>query len=123
MEPMLELVAIVDESALRRPVVGVEAMRTQLRHLVAASDLPSVCLQVLPTALGAHSGLNGSFTVLGFGDPNEPEIAYIEHTATALHLDKEADVQACKLVFDRLPSEALSPHDSVALIKRLANSL
>jgi transcriptional regulator with XRE-family HTH domain len=123
MEPMLELVAIVDESALRRPVVGVAAMRTQLRHLVASSDLPSVCLQVLPTALGAHSGLNGSFTVLGFGDPNEPEIAYIEHTASALHLGKDAEVQTCKLVFDRLRSEALSPHDSAALIDRLATSL
>ncbi|MGH3996878.1 MAG: helix-turn-helix domain-containing protein, partial [Pseudonocardiaceae bacterium] len=78
-EPVLELVAIVDESALHRPVVGVEAMRAQLRHLLAASDLPSVCLQVLPTSLGAHAGLDGSFIVLGFGDPDEPAIAYVEH--------------------------------------------
>lgn len=122
-EPALELVAIVDESAVRRPVGGVETMRAQLRHLVAVSDLGSVCLQVLPTSLGVHSGLDGSFTVLGFGDPDEPEIAYIEHTASALHLDRDAQVQSCKLVFDRLRSEALSPHDSTALIERLAASL
>ncbi len=122
-QPALELVAIVDESALHRPVGGVEVMRVQLRHLVAASALASVCLHVLPTSLGAHSGMDGSFIVLGFGDPHEPEIAYVEHTASALHLDKEAEVQACKLVFDRLRSEALSPHDSAALVERLATDL
>ncbi|MGH3997865.1 MAG: Scr1 family TA system antitoxin-like transcriptional regulator, partial [Pseudonocardiaceae bacterium] len=97
-----------------------EAMRAQLRHLVAASELPSVCLQVLPASLGTHSGLDGSFTVLSFGDPEEPEIAYIEHTASALHLHKQAEVHMCNLVFDRLRSEALSPPDSAALIERLA---
>jgi transcriptional regulator with XRE-family HTH domain len=122
-EPVLELVAIVDESALRRPVGGVEVMRAQLRHIVARAELPSVCLQVLPVALGVHAGLNGSFTVLGFGEPDEPDVAYVEHTASALHLDKEAQVEACKLVFDRLRSEALSPRDSVALVERLAAEL
>jgi hypothetical protein len=67
--------------------------------------------------------MDNSFTVLGFGDPDEPEIAYIEHTVNALHLHKEADVNACKLVFDRLRSEALSPCDSAALVKRLAADL
>jgi Domain of unknown function (DUF5753)/Helix-turn-helix domain len=122
-QPTLELVAIVDEFALHRPVGGVEAMRAQLQHLAAASDLPSVCLQVLPTSLGAHSGMNGSFTVLSFNDPDEPEIAYVEHTASALHLRKEPEVRACKVVFDRLRSEALSPRDSAALIERLAPTL
>ena len=122
-EPALELVAIVDESVLRRPVGGIEVMRAQLRHLVVASSLPSVCLQVLPTSLGAHSGLNGSFIVLGFGDPEEPEIAYVEHTAKRLHLEKEGDVRACKLVFGRLRSEALSPQDSAAFIERLVADL
>ena len=122
-EPALELVAIVDESALRRPVGGVEVMRAQLRQVVARATLPSVCLQVLPFSLGVHSGMDGSFIVLGFGDPDEPEIAYIEHTANALHLHKEAEVNSCKLVFDRLRSEALSPRDSVTLVERLAQEL
>jgi len=122
-EPALELVTIVDESVLRRPVGGVEIMRAQLRQMVARGALSSVCFQVLPFSLGMHSGLDGSFTVLGFGDPDEPEIAYIEHTASALHLHKEAEVNACKLVFDRLRSEALSPRDSAVLVERLAADL
>jgi hypothetical protein len=70
-----------------------------------------------------HSGLDGSFVVLGFDDPDEPEIAYLEHAASALHLHKEVEVQACKPVFGRLRSEALSPRDSVALVERLAADL
>lgn len=67
--------------------------------------------------------MDGSFTVLGFGDPDEPEVAYIEYTVSALYLEKETAVQFCKLVFDRLRSEALSPHDSAALIERPATDL
>ena len=122
-EPTLELVTIVDESVLRRPVGGVEVMRPQLRQVVARAALPSVCLQVLPLSLGVHSGLGGSFTVLGYGDPNEPEIAYVEHTVNAMQLHKEAEVRVCKLVFDQLRSEALSPQDSVALVERLIADL
>ncbi len=122
-EPALELVTIVDESALRRPVGGVEVLRAQLRHIVARAALPSVCFQVLPCSLGVHAGLNGSFIVLRFAEPEEPEIAYVEHTASALHLDKEAEIQACKLVFDQLRTEALSRRDSVALVERLATDL
>lgn len=122
-DPPLELIAVVDESALRRPIGGVDVMRAQLRRLVTRASLPSVCLQVLPTSLGAHSGLDGSFILLGFGESGEPDVAYIEHAASALHVQKETEVSACTLVFDRLRSEALSPQDSVILVERLAAEL
>ncbi len=122
-QPALELVTIVDEAVLHRPVGGIEIMRAQLRQIVGRAALPSVCFQVLPFSLGMHSGMDGSFTVLRYDDPDEPEIAYIEHIPIALHLHKEAEVNACKRVFDRLRSEALSPRDSVALVERLVADL
>jgi hypothetical protein len=122
-EPALELVAIVDESALRRPVGGAEIMRAQLRYVLAQAALPSVSFQVLPVALGTHAGMDGAFTVLGFDDPDEPEVAYVEHTASALHLDKDTEVRKCRLTFDRLRTQALSPRDSAALVERLATEL
>jgi len=118
-DPLLELVAIVDETALRRPIGEAEVMREQLRHLVRQFALPSVCLQVLPTSIGVHEGLNGPFWVLGFADPDEPTIAYVENAVGAMHVHKDTEVRGYKLVFDRLRSEALSPRDSVALIERL----
>jgi hypothetical protein len=77
-DPLLEVVAIIDETVLRRPVGGVEIMRDQLRHLIRQATLPTVCLQVMPVSIGLHQGMNGSFTVLGFAEPDEPEVAYKE---------------------------------------------
>ncbi|MGQ0775711.1 MAG: helix-turn-helix domain-containing protein [Pseudonocardiales bacterium] len=122
-DPPLELVAIVDETALRRPIGGVEVMRDQLRHLVTQAALPSVCFQVVPISVGAYQGMNGSFTVLGFAEPDEPAIAYLENAVNAAHVHKEAEVEGYKLAFDRLQSMALSPPDSVALAERLADDL
>lgn len=121
--PTLELVAVVDESALHRPIGGIDVMREQLRYLVEQAELPSVCFQVVPVSVGMHPGLDGAFSVLGFEEPDEPPIAFMENGATALYLEKEAEVRAWRLVFDRLRSEALSPRDSVALVRRLADHL
>ncbi|MFN2496223.1 MAG: Scr1 family TA system antitoxin-like transcriptional regulator [Pseudonocardiaceae bacterium] len=68
-DPPLELMAIMDETVLRRPIGGVGVLRDQLRHLARQAELSSVCLQVMPVSLGAHQGLNGSFTVLEFAEP------------------------------------------------------
>ncbi len=122
-DPPLELVAIVDETVLHRPVGGVEVMRDQLRHLVSQAALPSVCIQVIPVSVSLHQGMSGSFTVVRFADPDEPAIDYMENAVSATHVHKEAEVRGYELVFDRLRSEALSPHDSVALVERLAADL
>lgn len=70
-DPLLELVAIVDETVLRRSIGGADVMRDQLRHLVRQAALPSVSFQVIPASVGAHQGMNGSFTVVGFAEPDE----------------------------------------------------
>ena len=119
-EDPLELVAVVDETVLYRPVGGREVLRAQLRHLVEAAALDTVTLQVLPAALGAHAALACAFTVLNFGDLGEPDIAYVEHTLGALILDKEGDAARARLTFDRVRADALDPAESLAMIRRLA---
>ncbi|MGH4024761.1 MAG: helix-turn-helix domain-containing protein [Pseudonocardiaceae bacterium] len=120
-DPPLELVAVVDETVLHRPVGGAQVMREQLCHLVRQAAHPLVCLQVLPASAQTHTGQSGSFNVLEFGEPDEPAIAYLEHAVNAMHVHKEAEVREYKLIFDRLRSVALSPSDSMALVERLAN--
>jgi transcriptional regulator with XRE-family HTH domain len=65
-EGSLELMAVVDEAALRREVGGPEVMLYQLRHLVDAVANPAVTLQVLPLHGGAHSAMDGGFILLEF---------------------------------------------------------
>ena len=61
---------MIDESALRRPLGGVEAMRAQLRHLIEVTEYPRVTLQVMPFSRGGHPAAGGSFTVLRFAEPD-----------------------------------------------------
>jgi transcriptional regulator with XRE-family HTH domain len=119
-ENSLELVAVVDESVLYRPVGGPDVMREQLQHMAALAELKSVTLRVLPTAIGAHAALASGFIILNFGELDEPEMAYVEHSLGALSLDKAGDIARARLTFERVLSDALDPADSLALIRGLA---
>jgi transcriptional regulator with XRE-family HTH domain len=116
----LELVAVIDEAALHRPVGGPGVMREQLVRIAEVAELDSVTLHVLSFAAGAHAALASEFTIINFGDLGEPDMAYVEHALGALTLDKEGDVARAKLTFERVLSAALDPAESLALVRRLA---
>jgi len=119
-ENRLELVAVIDESVLHRPVGGPDGLREQLDHLRTLAGLGTVTLHVLPTAVGAHAALASGFSILHFGELDEPDMAYIEHTVGALMLDKAEEVARARLAFERVLSDAHDPVESEALIRRLA---
>ncbi|GDY28613.1 transcriptional regulator [Gandjariella thermophila] len=121
--PPLELQALIDESVLHRPIGGTTLMRTQLAHLVEMSELSNVTLRVLASSTSPHEGLEGSFIVLRFADPKDPDVVFIDHPAGGLHLEKEAQVTACMLTFDHLCSRALGPAESVALLRQVIREL
>jgi transcriptional regulator with XRE-family HTH domain len=122
-EGPLRLTAIIDEAALRRNIGGPAVMSEQLRQLIEMATLPTVTLQVLPLHAGAHSGLDGAFTLLVFPEPDESELLYVEYATGALHIEDEDEVRAARLKFDVLRSEALSPGDSMALIEHVITAL
>src|SRR5205085_4862665 len=94
--------AIVDEAAIRRVVGGPAVMRKQLERLVTASEQAGTILQVVPYGAGAHPGLAGSFLILEFADPSEPDIACIETAGGHLYLDSPGDVAPYATAFDHL---------------------
>jgi hypothetical protein len=114
-EDPLKLVTVIDESALRRPI----AHRGQLAHLLEAAEWPTVSIHVLPTGVGAHLGMNGSFSILSFPDRYEPEVGYYEHITGSVFLNRPRDVHACKLSFEHLRSAALGSEESKALIRAM----
>lgn len=119
----LRLEAIVDETVLHRPVGGPAVLRSQLAHLLAAVELATVTLQVLPTRVGAHPATASGFILLSFGDLGEPDMAYVEHALGAVTLDKEPDVARARLFFERLRAEALGLADSAELVRRALDSM
>ena len=119
----LELVAVIDEAALTRQIGGPAVLRGQLDHLVMMAELPTVTLHVLPQRRCSIIALDGGFTLLGFPEPDQPDLLYHEYVTGALHIEDEGEVREARLAFDSLRGEALSPADSVALIERHANEL
>ena len=114
----LELWAVLDEQAVRRPIGGPEVMREQLRHLIEAAELPNVTLQLLPIAKGAHPGLAGAFSILEF-EENDP-VVYVDSPAGNLYLEKKPEVRRFVSSFDLLKAKALDPEETAA---RLQNAV
>jgi transcriptional regulator with XRE-family HTH domain len=118
-EHPLELLAVIDEAALHRPLGGRTVMRAQLAHLIETTTLDTVTVQILPAEVAAHPALDGAFTVLSFEGLGEPDMGYVEHPMGSVHIEKAEHVTQARLVFDRLCSSALSPAESVALIEQV----
>jgi transcriptional regulator with XRE-family HTH domain len=111
--------AVIDESALRRPLGGRDVMRAQLRHLLEVAELPQVTLQVMPFEWGGHSAAGGSFSILRFAEPDLPDIVYIEQLTGALYLGKPDEVDHYREVMNSLSAEAETPADSERLLKKI----
>ena len=110
---------VLDEALLRRPVGSREIMRRQLGRLVAAASSPTVTLQVLPTDLGAHAGLDGPFTIVRYSEPAEADFVVLDSVMRELYLEDPDELDRYIRVFDRLRAAALGPDDSVGFIREL----
>jgi transcriptional regulator with XRE-family HTH domain len=113
----LQFWVVLEEVVLHRPVGGAQVLTEQLRHLLAvATELPHVTIQIIPTSVGAHAGLAGSFSILEF-EPSSPEVIYVDSHGGNLTLEKTRDLRRCKLLYNNLLADALSTKESVQLIK------
>jgi transcriptional regulator with XRE-family HTH domain len=114
--PHLEVV--LHEAALHQRVGGVEVMREQLNYLMEAAQRPSVTIRVIQAIAGAHPGMGGPFVIMDYQEL--PSLVHLENKVASLYLEEPADVQAYKLAFKGLLAVALSPEQSVQLIRRIA---
>ncbi|GHE39542.1 DUF5753 domain-containing protein [Streptomyces capitiformicae] len=114
-KPEPDLRIIMDEFALRRPAAGGKTWHDQLLHLETAARWPNLTLQVLPFSAGAHHHMNGSLTLLWQRDGSA--VAYKEGNGCSRLIEDSDEVLRQRLSYDRLRDLALSPPDSLALIK------
>jgi transcriptional regulator with XRE-family HTH domain len=110
---------VIDEAALRRPVGDHLTMQRQLQRLTEAAKLPAVTLQVLPFQAGEHAGMNGQFTILGFSDPADLDVVYLEHNANDLYLEEPEEVRRYAGLFERVRAAALDPGASLEFLAKL----
>ena len=112
----LRLWVVLDEAVFHRMVGGPAVMRRQIDHLVMIAGLPNLTLQVLPFAVGAHAGMDGSFAILGYEEAADPDVVFAENAAGGLFLEKDEELRRYRFIFDHLRASALPPDESVAFL-------
>jgi transcriptional regulator with XRE-family HTH domain len=122
-EGPVRLWAVIDETALRRPVGGAAVMRAQIAHLIEASRLAQVNIQVLPLSAGGHAAGGGCVTVLRFAEAELPDVVYLEQMRTAVYLSRPEDSACYRDVLDRLAAQAADPTASAAILERIRGGL
>ncbi|SEG30177.1 Helix-turn-helix domain-containing protein [Actinacidiphila yanglinensis] len=112
---LLDYRVLVDESAIRRRLADPEAWTEQLERIVQAAELRHVVLHVVPFGAGPHALLGGSLTLLWL--PSGRNIAYLEGSVTGQLIEDSEEAEHLRLAYDRLRDFAMTPEDSLALIR------
>jgi transcriptional regulator with XRE-family HTH domain len=121
-EGRLKLWAIVEETALRRPVGSKKILRDQLCYLLSLSQRPNFTLQSIPFGMSGHA-VPGGFTILRFAEPDLPDVAYVEHLTGALYFDKKSEVDWYLLTMERLSIVAAKPNRTPGILTALIDEL
>ncbi len=121
-EGRLRLWAIIEETALRRPVGNKEILRDQLRYLLSLSSRQNLTLQIIGVGTGGHAVPSG-FTILRFNEADLPDVAYLEHLTSALYFDKKSDVDRYLLAMERLSVVSTTPSETPHILTTIISEL
>jgi transcriptional regulator with XRE-family HTH domain len=112
---------ILEEHLFRRRTGGVEATRELIDHLVEIAQLRNVDLQIMPTELETHAGLDGPMQLLE--TPDTTWFAYCEGQRGGLFISDQKEISVLQRRYARMRSQALTLEDSVSLLKRMRGAL
>ncbi|WP_435596718.1 helix-turn-helix domain-containing protein [Streptomyces albogriseolus] len=112
-----QLWAVIDESVLLRVLGDRAVMRDQLDHLAKMAARPNVTLQIVPLNVSNASAPAIPVTYLRFGGLDLPDVVYLEHIRSANFLEDRDETEEYRIVLDRLADEALTPRESVEMLR------
>lgn len=119
---------ILDEAVIRRHFgikVDPAIMPNQLRHIAdSAEGDDTLTVRVIPFKVGAHLGIDGPFTILEF-DGGLHDVLYLEGRpgASVMITGDDDKIAEYRDSFEILLTEALSPEESIALLREAAEDL
>ncbi|MEV6983442.1 helix-turn-helix transcriptional regulator [Sphaerisporangium sp. NPDC051017] len=115
--------AVIDESAVLRPVGGRETHEAQLRKLIDTYSLDHVKVQILPLAAGEHAGLTGQFVILDFPEITDRSVVYLETATEGLYLEEAPQLKRYNVLFQHVCASALSVEASITHLSNLIDKL
>ncbi|MFI6687927.1 helix-turn-helix domain-containing protein [Streptomyces sp. NPDC050485] len=115
------VLAVLDESCIRRLVGGPQVMDAQLERLIAFAEEPNTSLQVAPFAMGERRPFNRLVHLLTLADRSM--VAYVE-SQTQGYLDREiTSVLPLVKAYHQLQTEAPSQAESVVMINQVRKGI
>jgi hypothetical protein len=112
---------LILRSLIHEPTLYQGVDQEQLEQLLDRAHLPNVTLNIVPSTVGLHDGLEGSVTLLHFDDREEPDIAFTNGPLGMVHTQDRDKTLAMRRRLDRLTTLALSPEETISWLKDLAN--
>lgn len=111
------VLAVLDESCIRRPIGEPAIMNAQLERLIEFAELPNTVLQIAPFDMGERRPFNLPLYILTL--PDRSLMSYAE-SAQRGHLERDNKfVLPILTAYHQLVAEALSQAESVAMISRI----
>ncbi|MFD9487705.1 helix-turn-helix domain-containing protein [Streptomyces sp. NPDC059991] len=112
---------IIYEAALRTMVGGPKVMQRQLHHILEASTLRNVSIQILPMGRCPGLALNGSVVLLE--TPDHEHYAFAEGQKTSALYTDPSKISALAQTHGMIRMHALSVEESAEFIRRMAEEL
>jgi hypothetical protein len=105
--PAPQLVTVLGEGALIRPIGGRAVLKAQIEHLRQLTQHEGVQIKVLPWSVGGHAAMAGPFRILDFDDPDDPDIVYLESHVGAMYMEEPPQVDEYRRIFDLILKDAV----------------
>jgi hypothetical protein len=118
-----EIWVVYDESVLHRTVGGPAVLRDQLLHLIELADSKAVTMQIVPFDQGGYPGALGQMNIFSFDEELHSPVGYVECQAGNLYMEKPEELRRLTTAYNHIRSTALSPEQSVKMMKQRAKSL
>lgn len=115
--------AVVGEAVLYQLIGGPTVLADQLTELDNAGQQPGITIQVLPYRAGSHAGVDGAFAVFSFPEIDDMDVGVVEGMMGTIYLEDADDVARCVAAHDHIRAVALSPADSLQMIRTAREGL
>ena len=112
---------VLHEAVLRHVIGDLETTYEQLDRLINAADLPGIVLQVLPFTAHDHAGVEGPITI--YEGSSSPSVGYTECHRGGRIVEDSDEMVDLFTVMGTLRAAALSPRDSLVLMKQIRSEL
>ena len=112
---------VMHEGMLRHVIGDAEIMGEQVGKLIKAAEAPRIVIQVLPFTANEHAGTEGPIWI--YERVGGPTVAYTECFGGGRLIEGQDEVADLTKVMGMLRAAALSPKDSLHLMRAIGRDL